>query len=123
MEVQMQQIFWICCMALEFSMASVALADEPQDCEKLRGAGVGSTRTFPPYPVELKLFECAGLTQYVQELDILDHDMMIGRAKRLSIEELRNQKTGTVPPRKYSELTTALRLERFKKLVDTYYNP
>lgn len=118
----MNRIFSTVSGALLVMLAGAALAGNQQECDQLRGKGAGSSG-LPPYQVELKLFDCAGLTQDIAELDALDRDMMVGRAMRLPLKELREQQTQTNPPRKYFELTSATRLARFKQLVDAYYKP
>lgn len=116
----MNRIFSIVFGALWVVLAGAAFAADPQACNQLRGRGAGSSG-LPPYQDVLKLFDCAGLTQDVAELDALDRDIMVGRAKRLPLKELREQQTKTDPPRKYSELTSASRLAKFKRLVDAYF--
>jgi len=96
-------------------------ADKMRACDALRGRGVGSTENFPPYRVELQMFECAGMTQDVAGLDAMDRDIMVFRAKVNTLEVLREQKTHDETPRKYSEVTTAARLAKLKQLVDAYY--
>lgn len=122
MEAMMNLIFSIVLGVLFVMLAGAALAGDQQDCDQLRGKGAGPSG-LPPYQVELKIFDCAGLTQDIAELDALDRDMMVERAKRLPLNELREQQTLTKPPRKYSELTSASRLARLKQLVDAYYKP
>ncbi len=101
----------------------MALAADSQECKQLAGKGAGETSSFPPYRVELKIFDCAGMTQDIAELDAMDRDIMLLRAKNYPLQKLQDQVTYTTPPRKYSEVTTASRLARFKQLVDIYYRP
>lgn len=110
------------CGALLLTLAGVASAGNSRECDPLRGQGAGSS-DLPRYQVELKLFDCAGMTKDVEALDALDRDMMVVRAKSMPLKELRGQQTKTDPPRKYSELTSASRLAKFKRLVDAYYKP
>lgn len=116
----MYRVLGIVCGAVLLVLAGVALAEGSQQCDQFQGKGAGSSG-FPPYQVELKLFDCAGMSQDVATLDALDHDMMVLRAQHMPLKELRVQLTETDPPRKYSELTSASRLARFKQLVDAYY--
>ena len=58
----------------------------------------------------------------IEALDALDRVMMVIRAKSMPLEKLREQQTDN-PPRKYSGLTSAARLAKFKRLVDAYYEP
>lgn len=110
----------VCGMAC-WLQSGPALAAGAEECSQLHGKGAELSSDFPPYQVELKLFACAGMTQDVAALDALDHDMLVARARRMPLEELRQQETLTDHPRKYSALTTASRLARLKELVDAYY--
>lgn len=112
----------VICVVLCQLLAGSALATDQHGCGQLRGMGAKSTG-LPPYQAVLRIFECSGMTKDVEALDALDRDIMVGRAKRLSLEYLREQQTKTDPPRKYSELASAERLAKFKRFVDIYYGP
>ena len=114
----MYRIMMIVCGVM---LSGSALAAGMADCEQFRGMGVGEKSSFPPYRVELKMYDCAGMTQDIADLDALDRDMLFGLARHLSLKELREKKTLNDHPKKYSELTTASRLARLKRLVDAYY--
>lgn len=92
------------------------------DCSQLHDPK-GGTRDFPPYQVGLKLFDCAGMTQDIQSLDVLDRDIMVMRARNYPLEKLQEQLTKTEPPRKYSEVTSVARLAKLKQIVEAYYRP
>ncbi len=68
-----------------------------------------------------RLIECAGMAQDVAGLDRLDRDLLVIRASYSTLEQWREKMTDTTPPRKYSELAPAQRLQKFKQLVDAYY--
>lgn len=118
----MNRTIGVICVALSQLLAGSALAADQHGCGQLRGMGAKSTG-LPPYQAVLRIFECADMTENVEALDALDRDIMVGRAKRLSLEDLREQQTKTDPPRKYSVLASAERLAKFKRLVDAYYRP
>jgi hypothetical protein len=101
-------------------LAKVALATNSQECSRLREPE-GETSNFPPYQVELKIFDCAGMIQDILELDALDRDIMVMRARNYPLDKLQGQLTKTDPPRKYSDVTSVARLAKLKKLVETYY--
>lgn len=112
----------VVCVALGVALAGSALAAHQQECRQLRGRGAGSME-IPSSTVVLKLFECSGMTKDVEALDALDRDMMVMRAKDMPLKKLREQQTETDPPRKYSGLTSAARLAKFKRLVVAYFKP
>lgn len=109
------------CIILGVTLAGSALAVNQHQCKQLRGRGAGSIE-MPSSSVVLMLFECAGMDKDVEALDPLDRDMMVIRAMSLPLKKLREQHTDN-PPRKYSELTSAARLAKFKRLVVAYYKP
>ncbi|HEY5995019.1 MAG TPA: hypothetical protein VIU46_10535 [Gallionellaceae bacterium] len=102
-------------------LAGQAYATGTNECARLEGKGAGHSGKLPPMVEVDKLIECAGMTQDVAELDRLDRDLLVVRAQYSTLEQLREKKTDTDPPRKYSELAPAKRLEKFKQLVDAYY--
>lgn len=103
-------------------LASHALSADDPACSQLK-AQRNETGYFPPYQVELKIFDCAGMTHDIAELDALDRDIMVMRARNYPLDKLQEQLTKTDPPRKYSDVTSAVRLAKLKKLVDAYYRP
>lgn len=110
----------IVCFTYIFLFTNVAWATDPEVCSRLR-AQETETGYFPPYQVELKIFDCAGMTQDIAELDAMDRDIMVMRARNYSLKKLQEQLTKTDPPRKYSDVTSAARLAKLKRLVDAYY--
>lgn len=117
----MKRILCVVLGVLWVMLAGAVLAADARECDQFRGMGAASPNLLPPYMIVVKLFDCADMTQDVAELDALDHDMLVMRAHSYSLKEFREKTTETNPPRKYSVLTSALRLARFKKLVDAYY--
>ena len=112
----------VACGTFFLALTNVACAADSQECAQLHGKGAGSS-DFPPYQVELKIFDCAGMTQDIAELDAMDRDIMVLRAREYPLKKLGEQLTKTDPPRKYSDLISAARLAKLKQLVDAYYRP
>ncbi len=118
----MRRICAIVCGALGLLLCGTAMAEDLGECEQFRGQGAGSS-SFPPYQVELKLFECAGMSQDVAVLDVMDQDLLVLNARYKTLPELLEKLTTSDKPRKYSELTTAARLAKLKVLLDAFYRP
>jgi hypothetical protein len=106
-------------VSYEIGLAEAWVADT-QACLQFRATADGASH-FPRYQQVLKILDCAGMTKDVAGLDALDLDFLVMRARIYSLQELGEQETKTTPPRKYSDLTSAARLARFKQLVDSYY--
>ncbi len=96
------------------------LAAPSPKCAALPGKGAGFEK-IPPYQDVLAIFDCAGMAKDVKALDPADHDIMVMRAKTLTLDELKLKETSSTNPKKYSQITSKSRLARFKNIVDTYF--
>ena len=109
-------VFGVACL-----QAGQAYATDAHECAQLRGKGASVGEKIPPFEDVDRLIECAGMGQDVKDLDRLDRDLLVIRASYSTLAQWREKVTDTNPPRKYSDLAPAKRLEKFKQLVDAYY--
>lgn len=117
----MVRVIFLFIVGMVCLQASQVYAAGANECARLEGKGAGHSGKLPPMEEVDKLIECADMKQDVAELDRLDRDLLVVRAQYSTLEQWRDKKTDTDPPRKYSELAPAKRLGKLKLLVDAYY--
>ena len=106
--------------ACVLTVMPLSAAASSSECVALRGKGTGIEKN-PPYRDVLTIFLCAGMAEDVRNLDAADHDILVMRAKTLSLDELRAKQTSDEDAKPYFQITSSARLAKFKAIVDAYF--
>jgi len=115
-------LVWVLMVAINMGVVNVSNACG--NCDRLiksMQGRMGDKNRFPPVRIRDRVFQCAGVFEYLYALDELDKDLLYMKAITWSFEEYSNSMTKQAKPVKYSKLIPLHKLSKLYGAVRELY--